>query len=125
MSDLIAQLGALFGPETAYAQGAPAAGGSGAFITSFAPFILIFVLFYVLLIRPQQKRQREHREMLEAIKKGDKIITNGGLMGTIVGVTKEVISLQISDNTRVKILRTELMGLQGNLTGDSDKGGKG
>ena len=63
--------------------------------------------------------------MLEAIKKGDKIITNGGLMGTIVGVTKEVISLQISDNTRVKILRTELMGLQGNLTGDSDKGGKG
>ncbi len=125
MSDLIAQLGAFFGPEAAWAQGAPAAGGSGTFITSFAPFILIFVLFYVLLIRPQQKRQRAHREMLEEIKKGDKIITNGGLMGTIVGVTKEVISLQISDNTRVKILRTELMGLQNDLTGDNDKGDKG
>lgn len=124
MSDLIESLGALIGPDVAYAQSAPAPGGSGAFLTSFAPFILIFVLFYVLLIRPQQKRQREHRNMLEAIKKGDKVVTNGGLLGTVVSVTRDVLSVQISDNTRVKVLRTELMGLQGDLiSGGNDNQG--
>ncbi len=108
MLDLIG----LLGPTPAYAQAAAGGGGGGAFMTSFAPFILIFVLFYFLLIRPQQKRQKTHRQMLEAVAKGDKIVTNGGLLGTVSSVTKDVLTMQISDGVRIKVLRTELLGMQ-------------
>ena len=110
-------LGRLFGPDPAFAQAAAAPGGSAAFMTSFAPFILIFVLFYFLLIRPQQKRQKQHKTMLGALKKGDKIVTNGGLFGTVSVAAKDVITLQVADNVRVRVLRTEVMGLQDDLTG--------
>lgn len=113
MLDLIG----LLGPTPAFAQDAPPA-GTGTFITSFAPFLLIFALFWLLLIRPQQKRQKEHRKMLEAVEKGDKVVTNGGLLGTVAAVTKNTLTLQIADNTRVKVLRTEIMGLQDQLLGD-------
>jgi len=122
-------LGRLFGPDPAFAQAA-APGGSAAFMTSFAPFILIFVLFYFLLIRPQQKRQKQHKTMLGALKKGDKIVTNGGLFGTVSVAAKDVITLQVADNVRVRVLRTEVMGLQDELTGGAAgtadaKAGKG
>ena len=117
MSDLIG----LLGPTPAYAQGAAAGGGAGTFITSFAPILVIFVLFWVLLIRPQQKRQKEHRLLLEALKKGDKVVTNGGLMGTVSSVTKDVVTLQVADQVRVKILRSEIMGMQDTATGDDKK----
>jgi len=114
----------VLGATPAYAQAAPG-GGTGNFIYSFAPFILIFVLFYLLLIRPQQKRQKLHRQMLEALKKGDKVVTNGGLMGTVSAVTKDVVTLQVADNVRLKVLRTEMMGLQGEVTeGAPAKAGK-
>ncbi|MFQ5508332.1 MAG: preprotein translocase subunit YajC [Leptospirillia bacterium] len=108
------------GPKTAWAQGAAPApvGGTGAFLTSFFPFILIFVLFYFLLIRPQQKRQKAHRTMIDEIKKGDKVVTNGGVLGTITSVTKSVITLQVSDSARLKVLRSEIMGMQQELLGD-------
>jgi preprotein translocase subunit YajC len=105
----------VLGATPAYAQAAPA-GGAGNFMYSFAPFILIFVLFYLLLIRPQQKRQKLHRQMLEALKKGDKVVTNGGLLGTVAAVTKEVVTLQVADNVRLRVLRAEVMGLQGEVT---------
>jgi preprotein translocase subunit YajC len=118
MSDWIG----LLGPTPAYAQGAAgAAGGTGTFITSFAPFILIFVLFWLLLIRPQQKRQKEHNALLEGVQKGDKIVTSGGIFGTVMAATKDVLTIQIADSVRIKILRREVMGMQDVLLGDDDK----
>lgn len=110
-------LGRLFGPAPALAQTAGEPGGSAAFMTSFAPFLLIFVLFYFLLIRPQQKRQKEHKAMLAALKKGDKVVTNGGILGTVVAAAKDVVTVQVADNVRLRVLRTEVMGLQEEVAG--------
>ncbi len=112
----------IFAATPAYAQASTPVSGSSAFIANFAPFILIFVLFYFLLIRPQQKRQKTHRTMLEELQKGDKIITNGGLMGTVSTVTPQTVTVQIADQVRVKVLRTEVMDLQSNVIEGS--GGK-
>ncbi|MDH5527360.1 MAG: preprotein translocase subunit YajC [Nitrospirota bacterium] len=105
----------LIGPATAYAQGGTAPTGGGAFLTSFAPFIVIFVLFWVLLIRPQQKRQKEHRSLVDNLKKGDKVITNGGMFGTVMAVSSETITLQVADNVKIKMLRSEIMGMQAEI----------
>lgn len=110
----------LLGPTPAFAQDGATA-GAGTFITSFAPFLLIFALFWLLLIRPQQKRQKEHRKMLEEIQKGDKVVTNGGILGSVAAVTQGTLTLQIADNTRIKVLRSEIMGLQDKLLADEDK----
>ena len=88
----------------AYAAGAS---GPGAFdIMSLLLLILIFVVFYFLLIRPQQKKAKEHREMLTALRRGDKIITNGGIIGQITKVVNEnELELEISDGVRVRSAR--------------------
>ena len=91
----------------AYAQGwsgAPAGAGSGGF-SAFVPLILMFVIFYFLLIRPQQKKSKEHREMLGSLKKGDRIITSGGLHGRITAVSETTMTIEIADKVRVKIAR--------------------
>ena len=76
-------------------------------ITQFAPFILIFVAFYFFLIRPQQKRAQQQREMLSAISKGDRILTSGGLIGTIVRVVNdEEVLLEISEGVQVRLMRS-------------------
>ncbi|QTA82428.1 Sec translocon accessory complex subunit [Desulfonema limicola] len=96
-----------------YAMGGPgggAAGGQGG-IASLVPLILMFVIFYFLLIRPQQKKAKEHQEMLKNLKKGDRIITNGGLYGQIIALDTESISLEIADKVRVKIGRGYVAGL--------------
>jgi preprotein translocase subunit YajC len=84
--------------------GAPPAGGAGGF-ASLVPLILMFVIFYFLLIRPQQKKAKEHREMIGNLKKGDRIMTSGGLHGQIVGLDDQTVSLEIADKVRVKINR--------------------
>lgn len=93
----------------AWAQGTtqPAGGLSGS-VLSFVPFILIFVIFYFLLILPQQKRQKKLRAMLDALKKGDKVVTSGGLWGTVTNLGKETVTLQVSDNTKIKIQRDHI-----------------
>ena len=71
---------------------------------AFLPLILIFVVFYILLIRPQQKKIKLHKEMVNNLKRGDKIITSGGIIGSITKVNdKKEISLEISDNVEIKI----------------------
>ena len=77
---------------------------SGSGFSQFIPLILIFVIFYILLIRPQQKKMKRHREMISNLKRGDKIITSGGIIGLITKVkeTKE-ISLEISENVEIQI----------------------
>lgn len=70
------------------------------------PIFMIFVIFYFFLIRPQQKKLKEHQEMLQAIRRGDKIVTNGGLIGTVTKLTsEEELLVEISENVRVRIMR--------------------
>ena len=88
------------------AEAAPAGGGFGAFI----PLILIFVIFYFLLIRPQQKKAKEHQQFLTALKVGDEVVSSGGLQGTITGLSDIVVTLEIADKVRVKIARPYIMG---------------
>lgn len=84
----------------------PQQGDSGSGITStLVMFGLIFLIFYFMIVRPQQKRQKERQKMLDAIKKGDKIITAGGVHGTVVGVEEKTVLVQIADNVKVKVDR--------------------
>jgi len=83
--------------------GAPP-GGAGLFI-SFIPFIFIFILFYFLLIMPQQKRAKKKKEMIDHLKKGDRVLTSGGIIGTVVALSNKVITLQVSEGTRIKFNR--------------------
>ena len=104
--------------DIAYAmgQGGGATGqGAGGF-SSLIPIILMFVIFYFLLIRPQQKKSKEHREMINRLKKGDRIITSGGLHGRITAVNETTMTVEIADKVRVKIARANVAQL---LTGSS------
>ena len=93
--------------STAYAQtAAPAAGGAD-MIVQFLPLILIFVVFYFLLIRPQQKKMKEHKSMLEAIRRGDRVVTGGGIIGTITKVgPDDELQVEIAENVRVRVMRS-------------------
>jgi preprotein translocase subunit YajC len=97
---------------TSLAWAADAAPTSGGF-TSFLPLILIFVIFYFLLIRPQQKKVKDHQAYIGALKKGDTIITNGGILGTITGITDTVVTLEIADGVKIKLSRAHVAGAQG------------
>ena len=79
-------------------------GGSGA-LAQFLPLILLFVIFWFLIIRPQQKQQKAHKEMLASLKKGDKIVTNGGLIAEVVKPEEDFIKIKLSDNVIVKLER--------------------
>lgn len=94
--------------------GAPAPGASPfEVLGSFIPLVLMFVIFYFLLIRPQQKRQRDLKAIIDNLKKGDKVITTGGLYGTIVGLGDNYVHLKIADQIKVKVSRSAIGGLQG------------
>jgi len=99
--------------DTAYAMAPPTGGGGGDMNTliSFLPMILIFAIFYLLLIRPQQKKAKEHRTLLENLKKGDSVITQGGLYGRIAGIQDQVVTLEIADKVRVRVSRAHIAGL--------------
>ena len=97
----------------AYAMGAGGAagqGGAGGF-ASFIPLILMFVIFYFLLIRPQQKKSKEHRQMIESLKTGDRIVTSGGLHGRITGVSDATLTVEIAEKVRVKVNRASVSAL--------------
>ena len=72
------------------------------------PFILVFVIFYFLLIRPQKKQQKKHKEMLIQLKKGDQVISNSGILGTIFAVEEKFFVLTIAEKTKIKILRSQV-----------------
>lgn len=85
------------------AQAAPAAGAQPNPLMTFLPLILLFVVFYFLMIRPQMKRQKEHRAMVSALAKGDEVVTNGGLAGRVDEVGESFISLEIAPNVKIKV----------------------
>ncbi len=97
----------------------PAGGGDGGggLTSTLVMFGLIFLIFYFMIIRPQQKRQKERQKMLDAIKKGDKIVTAGGIHGTVIGVEDKTVLVQIADNVKVKVDR----GSVGNVTREAEE----
>lgn len=99
----------------AYAQGASPAGGG---LLTFLPLLLMIAVMYFLFIRPQQKRVKEHAAMVEALKKGDEVVTNGGLGGSITKVNDAFITLQIADNVEVNVQKPAIATLlpKGTLT---------
>lgn len=93
----------------AFAQAAQPAAGLGGF-EAFLPLILIFLVFYFLLIRPQQKRQKQLKEMLSALRRGDKVLTAGGIIGTIVKIVSDTeVVVEIADNVKVRCMRATIL----------------
>jgi preprotein translocase subunit YajC len=89
----------------AFAQGTPAAGG-GDIIFQLVPFVLIFVIMWFLIIRPQQRRAREHQEIIKNVRRGDTIVSTGGIVGKVTKVTDDPeIEVEIADGVRVKLVR--------------------
>ncbi|MEW6266087.1 MAG: preprotein translocase subunit YajC [Thermodesulfobacteriota bacterium] len=98
--------------DLAYAMGLSGGeGGQSGGLAALAPLIIMFVIFYFLLIRPQQKKAKTHREFLTNLHKGDRIITTGGLYGEITGLTDTIITLEIAPKIRVKVSRSHVAGL--------------
>ena len=98
----------------AYAMGTgggSGGGGQGGGFGAFIPLILMFAIFYFLLIRPQQKKAKQHREMISSIKKGDRVVSSGGLHGLVTGITDEVVTMEIAPKIRVKVSRASVAGL--------------
>jgi preprotein translocase subunit YajC len=91
-------------------QGSP--GGSGAWM-SLLPMVAIFAIFYFVLIWPMRKRQKALQKLIENLKRGDKVLTNGGLYGEVAAVDGQVLHLKIADNVKVKIARSSVAGLEG------------
>ena len=81
-------------------------------IALFLPLILIMVIFYFLMILPAQRRQKKVSEMLKALKTGDKVITNGGIYGTIVGLEDEAVQLRVAEQVKMKVARSAIAALQ-------------
>lgn len=96
--------------DIAYAQTAPGPGGASPLI-SFFPLILVFVIFYFLLIRPQQKKAKEHREMLDKLKKNDEVMTSGGIYGKVVSLADNVITVEVAPNVRIRVNRPQISAL--------------
>jgi preprotein translocase subunit YajC len=86
--------------------GGEAVGGPGGFITSIIPFALIIFIFYFLIIRPQNKKRKETEKMLSAIKKGDKIVTIGGIHGVVQNVKESTVIIKVDDNVKLEFLRS-------------------
>jgi preprotein translocase subunit YajC len=95
----------------AYAQAA--GGGAGGGLEAFLPLVLIFVIFYFLLIRPQQKKMKEHKSMLEAVRRGDKVVTGGGIVGTVTKVNEgDEVVVEIAEGIKVKVRKSMLSSVE-------------
>lgn len=104
--------------ENAYAMAPPSGGPEGGaspgagILGILPPMVAMFAIFYFLLIRPQQKKQKEHEAMLNAVKEGDNILTSGGIYGTIKKIKGDVLTVQIADNVRVKVSRKSVSSIK-------------
>ena len=100
--------------DIAYAQAAQGAGGPGPLMTIF-PFILILVIMYFMVFRPQQKKMKEHQEVLNKLKKNDEVMTSGGIYGKVVELKETVVTLEVAPNVRIRVARPQIASV---LTGD-------
>lgn len=92
-------------PDAAYALGTQggAGGDAGQGLFGLLPLVLMFGIFYVLLIRPQQKRAKEHKALLEALKRGDDVVTSGGIHGKVTGITDDVATVEIAKDVKIRV----------------------
>lgn len=100
--------------NSALAQEATTAANTAAqpnILETFFPFILIFVVFYFLVLRPQAKRTRQQSDLIAQLKKGDRILTTGGILGTIEGITEKFVDVRIADDVRIKMLKSQVASL--------------
>ena len=95
-------------PAFAQAAGAAAPSGGAAFLFQLLPLLLIFVIFYMLIFRPQQQRMKQQRAKIDAVKKGDSVVTAGGLMAKVTKVEGEILELEIASGVRVKAVKATL-----------------
>lgn len=102
----------------AYAQGAA---GGGDFFFQILPFLLIFVIMYFMLIRPQQRRVREHREMVAALRRGDTVVTGGGLVGKVTKVDDAEVEVQVAQGVKVKVVRSTITDVRNKTEPVGDK----
>lgn len=86
-------------------------GGTLAFVMNFVPILAIGLVFYFLVIAPANKQRRKTDEMLSSLKKGDEVVTSGGIYGTVQGVEPEVVFLRIADNVKIKVARSAVSGI--------------
>ncbi len=96
----------LISPAFAQSAGSPAFG-----FEQMLPLVLVFAIFYFLLIRPQQKRAKEHKALLAGIKRGDRIVTGGGIIGTVTKATDDELTVELAENIRVRVTRDSVIGL--------------
>lgn len=96
--------------DIAFAQGAPGIGGIGGPgpMMTIVPFILIFVIMYFMVIRPQQKKAKDHQDVLNKLKKNDEVMTSGGIYGKVVDLKETVVTLEIAPNVRVRVARPQI-----------------
>lgn len=96
------------------ALASPSPGGptQPTFLFQLVPFVLIFVVFYFLLIAPARKKQKKHAEMIENLKAGERVITQGGIYGTVVGVTDSVVQLRVANQVTIEVAKHAIAGLQ-------------
>lgn len=92
----------------AFAQAAGAPGGAAGGLISFVPILLIFLIMYFLMIRPQQKKVKEHKAMVEALRRGDQVVTSGGLIGKVVKVSDAELEVEIAPNVKVKVVKATI-----------------
>lgn len=100
-----------FFTSVAYAQETGA--GAKGMIASFIPFVILILIFYFLLIRPQQKGAKQHREMLTKLQKGDSVVTSSGIHGKISSIKDDTLTLEIADNVRIKLEKSAVQTLKG------------
>ena len=86
-------------------------------IMQFAPFILVFVIFYFLMLRPQKKKMEEEKQLLESLKAGDEIFTKSGIIGEIKGLTAKIATIETTEGVKIKILRSQIGGLANTIFG--------
>ena len=116
----------------AYAQAAGGAAGGGDIFAQLMPLVLIFVVFYFLLIRPQQKRMKQHKEMLGTLRRGDKVVTGGGIVAKVTKVREDNdIEVEIADGIKITVVRDTIATVEAkteaadSASGSGDKGGDG
>jgi|SRR4026207_189414 preprotein translocase, YajC subunit len=93
--------------EMAYAQAVPGAGGPGPIVT-ILPFVLIFVIMYFMVIRPQQKKAKEHQDLLSKLKRNDEVMTSGGIYGKVIDLKETVVTLEVAPNVRIRVHRPQI-----------------
>lgn len=102
-------------------EAAATTAGTGSYLTTIIPFVLMFAVLYFLLIRPQQKRQKTRNAMLNQLKKGDKVTTIGGLHGTILEITDDIVVLRVNDSTKLTFDRSAVNGVSASAPAAAEK----